>query len=75
MEYKVGDPVEIAHGKWRETYIVTQTAPYGYVQLRKMKLGKTKISFQRFPETITLRILPHPTTNSQPKMTKPPAIN
>lgn len=53
--YNVGDVIEISHGKWTEKYIVIFVCSWGEVHLKKVRLGRTKISFLRFPETIFLR--------------------
>lgn len=56
MNYRIRDVVEVAHGKWKEKYLVTSVGPGHSVMLKKIKLGKTKISAIRFPETITLTL-------------------
>lgn len=55
--YKVGDVVEYSIGGKVERYLVCTTAIYGYIELRKVRMGKTKISNVRFPPTITIRKL------------------
>lgn len=55
MGYKVGSVIEVCHGKWTEKYLCTFVGSWGEVHLRKCRLGKTKISQIRFPETIFLK--------------------
>jgi hypothetical protein len=55
-EPNVGDIIEMSHGKWTARYMVV-TVSIGMVTLRKCMLGKTKISFLRFPETIHMKTI------------------
>jgi len=53
--YNVGDVIEYSFGRKVERYLVTAVGVFGYIELRKVMLGKTKISNVRFPPTITIR--------------------
>ena len=55
MKYVVGSVIKISHGKWEEKYLVTFVGCWGEIHLRKCRLGKTKISQIRFPETIFMQ--------------------
>lgn len=53
--YNLGDIIEMCHGKWVEKYLVVFVGQWGEVRLKKTKLGRTKVSFLRFPEIIILK--------------------
>jgi hypothetical protein len=52
---KLGQTIEISHGKWTEPYLVTGFF-YDTFELRKHRIGKSKIADVRFPPTIKIKI-------------------
>jgi hypothetical protein len=59
--YVIGDIMEVTNDFGSEKYLITRISTDKFMELRKVRLGKTKISAIRFPNTLRFRVIYHST--------------
>ena len=55
VTYGMGQTVEMAHGKWKERYMITYVDVFNTMKLMRCKLPVSKADERRFPVNMEFR--------------------